>query len=88
MTQKIRNTINGMSMAAQANAHRRSVAFRVRVTPELGEEIEELINRDPVEALLLLKAEAKEIAIVASPSMSISKKFWGDIPNPSLDPYK
>ena len=87
MTQEIRATISGMDMAAQANAHRRSVAFRVRVTPELAEEIEELIHDDPEEALLLLKASANEVAIVGSPSMSISKKFWEQIPNPILDPY-
>lgn len=75
--------INMMCMAAQANMQRRSVVFRATVSPELAKEIKALYRRDPEAALILMKEEAKEIALARAPS---AKKFWDDIPNPKLDP--
>ena len=80
---EMKGMINGMYMAAMANMQRRSVVYRAKVTPELAQKIEDLLNEDPIEALLLLKSEAIEIALVKG--LPNAEKFWGQIPNPDLD---
>src|SRR5574343_8705 len=79
MSNKIKMMIGGMTMSAQFNPHRRSVVYRAVLSSEDAEEIQDMLREDPVTALLLLKSQAKEIALAQTPN---AKKFWEQIPNP------
>lgn len=77
--------LNGMFLAAQANAHRRTVVYEAEVPKEAAEIIEDMMNRGlNVEALNILKTSATKIGLLRTPS---AKKFWDQIPNPELDPF-
>lgn len=77
--------LHGMFMNAQANAHRRSVAWQAKLEPEVAEEIQALMDSgDYEEALLVLKEKATEVGVMKTPN---SKKFWEQIPNPDLDAF-
>ena len=77
--------VHGMTLAAQANPQRYSVALRAKVTEELAELIESTMKYDIVEALNLLKKHATEIALASG--VPNAKRFWERIPNPDLDPF-
>lgn len=77
--------LSGMFMNAQANAHRRSVAWQAKLEQEVADEIQDLMDSgDYEEALLVLKEKAIEIGLMKTPN---SSKFWEQIPNPDLDAF-
>ena len=84
MSEETKRMLGGMTMAAHANMHRRSVVYRAKVTQELADLINETMKRNPEYALELLKKHASEIALAQTPN---AKKFWEQIPNPILDPF-
>lgn len=84
-TEEIRRNISGMVMAAQANPQRRSVAFRALVSPEVAEEIKEIMKFDAPTALLMLKSDANQIALAQGVPMA--KRNWEAIPDSKLDPF-
>ena len=78
--------INGMYMSAYANAQRRTAVYEAKVSPDMAAMIEELLEEgENLEALVLLKSSASQIALVQG--LPNSKKFWEQIPNPDLDPF-
>lgn len=81
-----RAMINGMYMAAYANAQRRTVVYEAKLSPSVAQEIEDLLRQgENIEALLLLKSSASQVGIVQG--LPNAKKFWDQIPNPDLDPF-
>jgi len=82
---KLQAMLHGMYMSAQANPQRWTVAYQAKVTPEVADEINELMKEgEIVDALITLKTKASEIGLLGTPN---SKKFWERIPDPSLDPF-
>lgn len=78
--------VNGMYMSAYHNAQRRTVVYQAKVTSEVAEEIKELMEAgENIDALIVLKDRNNEIGILQG--LPNAKKFWDQIPNPSLDPF-
>lgn len=85
MNKDYQTQLNGMFLAAQANAHRRTVVYEAEVPKEAAEIIEDMMKSGlNVEALNILKSSATKIGLLRTPS---AKKFWDQIPNPELDPF-
>ena len=85
MNKEYQTQLNGMYMAAQANAHRRTVVYEAEIPKEAAEIIEDMMKSGlHVEALNILKSSATKIGILRTPN---AKKFWEQIPNPELDPF-
>lgn len=77
--------VSFMSMRANANRHRHSVVYKADLDRGAADEIYDLYEEGEYqEALIYLKANAKEIALIKSPG---SEKSWNLIPNPDLDPF-
>lgn len=76
--------LGGMAMYAHANEHRRVVVYRAKMTMDVFETIEDIVKHDACFALLVLKSEAAEVAIMGG---ARAQKWWGQIPNKDLDPY-
>lgn len=82
---KLKSMLHGMYMSAQANAQRWTVAYQAKVTSEVADEINKLMEEgEIIDALITLKTKASEIGLMQTPN---SKKFWERIPDPSLDPF-
>jgi len=84
---KQRNSmLHGMQMSAYYNAQRRTVVYQAKVLPEVAKEIKELMAKgENLEALIVLKAKASEIALLQG--VPNAKKYWEQIPNPDYDPF-
>lgn len=75
---------NSAYQTAYWNRHRHSVFYQVEIGATDSEEIEEIMESDPEEALRQLKSRAIKVNIMDTPG---SRKSWDLIPNPDLDPY-
>jgi hypothetical protein len=79
-------TIAQMVMSACANPQRWSVVFRAKVTAEVSEEIQSLMDEGEHEqALIVLKDRANEIALASG--VPGAKRMWEKIPNLEIDPF-
>lgn len=87
VSDRMSGMVSGMVMAARANPHRWSVVFRAKVSPEVADEVKELLDGgDNVGALITLKNRATEIALAQG--VPGAKGMWGKIPNPDIDPFR
>ena len=84
ISSEFENVLGMMAMTARANAHRRNVVYRATMSPDVAEVIEDILSKDPIEALKLLKAGSTKIELARIPH---AEKFWNQIPNKDLDPY-
>ena len=83
---EISRMIAGMVMSARANPQRYSVVYRARVTEEVAEEVQALLDEgDPESALIVLKERASEIALAQG--VPGAKRMCERIPDSSLDPF-
>lgn len=75
-----------MSIRVNANRHRHAVLYQAEISPEICDEISDLLkDGEHIEALQVLKENATKISLMKGPGV---EKSWNLIPNPDLDPYR
>jgi S1-C subfamily serine protease len=86
--EKQRNAmLHGMQLSAYHNNQRRTVVYQAKVTKEVADEIKELMQDGEIlDALIVLKDRNTQIALLQG--VPNAKKFWEQIPNPDLDPFR
>ena len=76
-----------MTMRCRYNAQRHPVVYRVKLSDDMANTVEEMIaDGDYLDALIAIKDYAEEVQIARGQGTN-PEKMWKMIPNPDLDPF-
>jgi hypothetical protein len=76
-----------MMMRSKFNSQRHPVVYRVKMSDDLANMVEELLaDGEYADALIAIKDYAEEVQLARGQGTN-SEKLWKAIPNPSLDPF-
>jgi hypothetical protein len=76
-----------MMMRCKFNSQRHPVVYRVKLSDDMANMVEEMIaDGDYADALIALKDYAEEVQIARGQGTN-PEKMWNNIPNPDLDPF-
>lgn len=77
-----------LKMRAAANSQRHAIVYRVKLTKQDADKVEDLLaNGKYVDSLEYVKEVAIEVQLAKAGGLNIQKS-WNLIPNPDLDPYR